>query len=160
MTVKPILVMLLATSLAAQTTPSPSKNSSKKSAPPPAAPVVTVPPRRIFIDERTRTVTDKQVTRTRSTSLELGVEFQQECPELLTVTSKPEAADYTLALSPGNSSLYRQNGDMVYFSPARFSLHNIAKDVCNFVYAHWNDTQAPPPGISDPAQGPAKPGPQ
>ncbi len=103
-------------------------------------------PKRLYIEERVRQVTGSSVhcdsygncyghqgTNTRNVSLEVTREVMRRCPEVLTVTDNREAADFDLRISPGSSTLYRQNGDVAYVSPTRFRVSNLAKDVCNFV---------------------------
>ena len=59
----------------------------------------------------------------------------KRCPSILAVTDNREAADYDLRISPGSSTLYKQNGDVAYQSPAKFRITSLAKDICGFVAA-------------------------
>lgn len=72
-------------------------------------------------------------THARNVSLELTREIMKRCPNVLTVTDNRDAADFDLRISPGSSTLYRQNGDVAYVSPTKYHVSNLAKDVCNFV---------------------------
>ncbi len=74
--------------------------------------------------------------RTRNVSLEVTKEIVRLCPDTLTVTDNRDAAAYSLRISAGSSTLYRQNGDVAYISPAKWKASNLAKDVCNYVAAH------------------------
>jgi hypothetical protein len=103
-------------------------------------------PKRLYIEERVKTTSGASVhcdtygncyahggTRTRNVSLEVTREVMKKCPGAITVTDNREAADFDLRISPGSSTLYKQNGDVAYVSPTRFKVSNLAKDVCNFV---------------------------
>jgi hypothetical protein len=72
-------------------------------------------------------------TQTRNVSLELTRELTKRCPSVLTVTDNRDAADFDLRISTGSSTLYKQNGDVAYISPAKFKVSNLAKDICNYV---------------------------
>ena len=69
----------------------------------------------------------------RNISLETTREILKRCPTVLTVTDNRDVADYDLRISPGSSTLFRQNGDVAYVSPAKHKPSNLAKDVCNFL---------------------------
>jgi hypothetical protein len=103
--------------------------------------------KRIFIEERVKTTTGASVhcdasgncygsgsMRSRSVSLEVTRDLTKSCPAV-TVTNNRDAADYVLRISPGSSSLFKQNGDVAYVSPARFKVSNLAKDVCGYIQA-------------------------
>lgn len=103
-------------------------------------------PKRLFIEERVKTVSGGAVhcdsygncygqntSRTRNVSLEVTREVLKRCPAAITVTDNRDAADYTLRITPGASTLYNRNGDAAYVSPTRFKVSNLAKDICNFV---------------------------
>ncbi len=75
-------------------------------------------------------------THSRDVSLEVTRELVKKCPDLLTVTDNLEASDYTLRISPGSSTLFKQNSDVAYISPTRFKVSNLAKDVCSYVHDH------------------------
>lgn len=105
--------------------------------------------KRLYIEERLKTTTGTSVHcdnygncygheggRTRNVSLELTRKIMEKCPSMITVTDNHEAADYDLRISPGSSTLYKQNGDVAYVSPTRFRVSNLAKDVCEFVATH------------------------
>ncbi|MGD0907887.1 MAG: hypothetical protein ABSA96_09915 [Candidatus Acidiferrales bacterium] len=105
-------------------------------------------PKRIFTEERLKTTSGGSVhcdnygncfgrntSRTRNVSLEVTREILKRCPSAITVTDNRDIADYTLRITPGASTLYKQNGDAAYVSPTRFKVSNLAKDVCNFVGA-------------------------
>ena len=55
------------------------------------------------------------------------------CPDLITVTSNPDVADFSLHLQTGDSVLYDKAGSAVYVSHARRKLSNFAKDICGYV---------------------------
>lgn len=102
--------------------------------------------KRLYIEERVKNESggsahcDKNgncwghnTSQTHNVSLDVTREVMKRCPSAITVTDNREAADYILRVSPGASTLYRQNGDAVYVSPTRWKASNLAKDVCNFV---------------------------
>lgn len=102
-------------------------------------------PKRLYIEERIKTTTGNSVhcdtygncfghegTNSRNVSLEVTREVVKQCPSVLTVTDNRDVAEYDLRISPGSSTLYRQNGDVAYISPTKFRVSNLAKDVCNF----------------------------
>jgi hypothetical protein len=106
-------------------------------------------PKRLYIEERIKTNTGSSVhcdtygncfghsgTNTRNVSLETTREVMKRCPTVLTVTDNHEAADFDLRISPGSSTLYRQNGDVAYVSPTKYRVANLAKDVCAFVQSN------------------------
>jgi hypothetical protein len=105
-------------------------------------------PTRIYIEERVTTVSGVSVhcdtfgncyghntSTTRNVSLQVTGELMKTC-QAVTVTDNREVADYVLRISPGNSTLYQQNGDVAYISPAKFKVSNPTKDVCAYVEAH------------------------
>jgi hypothetical protein len=105
--------------------------------------------KRLYIEERIKTTTGGSVhcdtygncfghsgTNSRNVSLEVTKEVMKKCPTTLIVTDNRELADYDLRISPGSSTLYRQNGDVAYVSPTKFKVSNLAKDVCTYVEAH------------------------
>jgi len=71
----------------------------------------------------------------RNVSLEATKGFTKNCPAV-TVTDNRQAADYTLRINPGSSTLYKQDGDVAYISPAKVKVSNLVKDVCDYVKAH------------------------
>jgi len=110
-----------------------------------AAPV----PKRLYIEERIKKTTGTSVhcdsygncfghegDRSRNISLEVTREVMKKCPSVLNVTDNRDAADYDLRISPGSSTLYKQNGDAAYVSPTRYKVSNLAKDVCEYVESH------------------------
>jgi hypothetical protein len=103
-------------------------------------------PKRLFIEERVKTTSGGSVhcdnygncygsnsSRTRNVSLEVTRDILKQCPSAITVTDNRDNADYTLRITLGASTLYKQNGDAAYVSPTRFKVSNLAKDVCNYV---------------------------
>ncbi len=103
-------------------------------------------PKRIYIEERIKTSSGNSVhcdaygscfghatSSTRNVSLETTREIMKQCPIILTVTDNREAADFDLRISPGSSTLYKQNGDIAYISPTKYRVSNLAKDICAFV---------------------------
>jgi hypothetical protein len=105
--------------------------------------------KRLYIEERVKTTTGSSVhcdnygncfahqgTHSRNVSLDVTRKVMEKCPSTLTVTDNRDAADYDLRISPGSSTLYKQNGDVAYVSPTRFKVSNLAKDVCAFVAEH------------------------
>jgi hypothetical protein len=105
--------------------------------------------KRLYIEERIKTTTGGSVhcdtvgncyshhgSQSTDVSLEVTREVMKKCPSVLAVTDNHDAADYDLRLSPGSSTLYKQNGDVAYISPTRYKISNIAKDVCEFVASH------------------------
>lgn len=71
----------------------------------------------------------------RDLSLEATKGFTKNCPAIA-VTNNRESADYTLRISPGSSTLFKQNGDVAYISPAKRRVANLVKDVCGYVKEH------------------------
>src|SRR3954453_20040508 len=61
----------------------------------------------------------------RNISLETTGEILKRCPTLLRVTNNREVADYDLCISPGSSTLFKQNGDVAYVSPAKHKPSNL-----------------------------------
>lgn len=59
--------------------------------------------------------------------------LMSRCPDLITVTSNPDVADFSLHLQTGDSVLYDKAGNAVYVSHARNKLSNFAKDICGYV---------------------------
>lgn len=105
--------------------------------------------KRLYVEDRTKTVSGASVhcdtygncygsqgTRTVNVSLEVTREIMKKCPSAVIVTDNHDAADFDLRISPGSSTLYKQNGDAVYISPTRFKVSNLAKDVCGYVESH------------------------
>jgi hypothetical protein len=101
--------------------------------------------KRLYIEERLKTTSGASVhcdnygncyghsgSQTRNVSLETTKEFVKSCP-IVTVTDNREAADYVLRINIGSSTLYKQNGDVAYVSPAKFRVTNLVKDVCNYL---------------------------
>lgn len=106
-------------------------------------------PRRLYIEERVKTVQGSSLhcdnygncfghnsSRERNVSLEVTREVMKQCPSVLIVTDNFGARDFDLRISPGNSTLYRANGDVAYISPARFRVPNLAKDICGYARAN------------------------
>ena len=58
--------------------------------------------------------------------------FMKSCPAV-TVTDNREAADFVLRINGGSSTLFKQNGDVAYVSPAKFRVSNLVKDVCGYI---------------------------
>jgi hypothetical protein len=52
----------------------------------------------------------------------------KHCPEAITVTDNRDVANYVLRITPGASTLYKQDGDVAYISPTRWKISNLAKD--------------------------------
>lgn len=103
-------------------------------------------PKRLYVEERVKTTTGVSVhcdnygncyggegTRSRNVSLELTREILKKCPSAVAITDNREIADFYLRISPGSSTLYRQNGDVAYQSPAKFRVSSLAKDVCEYI---------------------------
>ena len=103
---------------------------------------------RLYIDERVETTSGAFVhcdiygncyghntSSSRNVSLKMTRELVKTC-RTLTVTDNREVADYVLRISPGSSTLYRQNGDVAYVSPAKWRVSNLAKDVCSYIRSH------------------------
>ena len=121
-------------------------------APPANAPTPAQPgpePKRLYIEDRTKTVTGGSVhcdtygncygsqgARTVNVSLEVTREIMKKCPSAVIVTNNHEAADFELRISPGSSTLFKQNGDAAYISPTRWRVANLAKDVCEYIATH------------------------
>jgi hypothetical protein len=112
-------------------------------------PTTSQQPKRLYIEERVKTSTGASVhcdnygncfahqgTSSRNVSLELTRKIMEKCPSTITVTDSHDVADYDLRISPGSSTMFKQNGDVAYVSPTRFRVSNLAKDVCAFVAAH------------------------
>jgi hypothetical protein len=59
--------------------------------------------------------------------------LMKRCPDIITVTSNPNVADFSLHLQTGDSVLYDKAGNAVYVSHARNRLSNFAKDICGYV---------------------------
>lgn len=83
--------------------------------------------KRIFIEEGLKTA-------------ELTTEITKKCPAALVVTDNHNAADYDLRVTPGNSTLYKQNGNVAYNSAKRFDASNLAGDICNYAGSQQQDT--------------------
>ncbi len=109
----------------------------------------SAPTRKLFIEERIKTTTGGSVhcddygncygasgTHSRDVSLEVTREVMKRCPSTLIVTDNREMADLDLRISPGSSTLFRQNGDVAYISPTRYKVSNLAKDICEYVATH------------------------
>lgn len=105
--------------------------------------------KRLYVEERVKTTTGASVhcdnygncfahqgAQSRNVSLELTRKIMEKCPSTITVTDNRDAADYDLRISPGSSTMFKQNGDVAYVSPTRFRVSNLAKDICAFVAAH------------------------
>jgi hypothetical protein len=103
---------------------------------------------RIYIEERVQKIGAVNVhcdaygncygqntSATRNVSLQVTRELTKTCRAVM-VTDSREAADYVLCIAPGASTLYQQNGDVAYVSPARFRVSNLAKDVCGYISSH------------------------
>jgi hypothetical protein len=94
-------------------------------------------PKRLFIEQRTLNYTNEiGVTRAqRNITLETTREILKRCPNAVSVTDKPETAEYSLRITPASSTLYF-NGDVVATFAARFRVGNLAKDVCDWMTAN------------------------
>jgi hypothetical protein len=62
-------------------------------------------------------------------------EFLKNCPTVV-ITSTLDAADLSLNVLGGKSTLSNKEGSVVYVSTARFKMGNLVKDVCNYVNSH------------------------
>jgi hypothetical protein len=104
--------------------------------------------RRLYVEERIKTTSGTSVhcdsygncyghntSHSRNVSLEVTREVMKHCPETITVTDNRDVANYVLRITPGASTLYKQDGDVAYVSPTRWKTSNLAKDLCNFVVA-------------------------
>ena len=104
--------------------------------------------KRLYVEERIKTTSGTSVhcdnygncyghntSHTRNVSLEVTREVMNHCPRTLTVTDNRDVANYVLRITPGASTLYKQDGDVAYVSPTRWKTSNLAKDLCNFVDA-------------------------
>jgi hypothetical protein len=104
-----------------------------------------VPLSRLYIEERVKTTSSLTIPcevlavcrghntrQMRSVSLEVAREVEKRCGETITVTNNRGTANYFLRIEEGASTLYQQDGDVAYVSPARWSMSNVAKDICNF----------------------------
>jgi hypothetical protein len=104
--------------------------------------------KRLYVEERTKTTSGTSVhcdnygncyghntSHTRNVSLEVTREVVRHCPEAITVTDNRDVANYVLRITPGASTLYKQDGDVAYISPTRWKTSNLAKDLCIFVGA-------------------------
>jgi hypothetical protein len=113
-------------------------------------PQQTSPPasRRLYAEERIKTTSGTSVhcdsygncyghnaSHSRNVSLEVTREVMKHCPETITVTDNRDVANYVLRITPGASTLFKQDGDVAYVSPTRWKTSNLAKDLCNFVVA-------------------------
>ncbi len=105
----------------------------------------SAPTKRLYIEEKVKTVAGTSVhcdnygncyghnnTTTRNESLEATHMFMKSCPAV-TVTDNREAADFVLRINGGSSTLFKQNGDVAYVSPAKFRVSNLVKDVCGYI---------------------------
>jgi hypothetical protein len=103
------------------------------------------PSNRLYIEERVKTTSSMTIPcevlavcrghyarQMRSLSLEVAREVERRCGETITVTNNRGTANYFLRIEEGASTLYQQDGDVAYVSPARWSMSNLAKDVCSF----------------------------
>ena len=106
------------------------------------------PTTRIYIEERVKTTSGLNIhcdafgncyghntSTTRNVSLQVTRVLMKTC-RLVTVTDNRDAADYVLRISPGSSTIYQQDGDVAYVSPARFKVSNLAKDICGYIETH------------------------
>jgi hypothetical protein len=106
----------------------------------------TSSPKRIYIEERIKTVAGASShcdtygncygtagKNERNVSLEATREFTKRCPNLVIITDNRDKADYDLRISPGNSTLYKSDGDVAYTSPTKYRVGNLAKDVCSYI---------------------------
>src|SRR5436190_21488508 len=109
---------------------------------------VQSPATRVYIEERLKTTTGVNVhydafgncyghntSTTRNVSLQVTRVLMKTCRSV-TVTDNRDAADYVLRISAGSSTLYQQNSDVAYVSPARFKVSNLAKDICGYIETH------------------------
>jgi hypothetical protein len=94
-------------------------------------------PKRLFIEYLTLNYTNAiGVTRAqRNITLETTREILKRCPDAITITDKPETAEYHLRITPGSSTLYL-NGDAAATFGARFRVSNLAKGVCEWIIAN------------------------
>lgn len=74
----------------------------------------------------------------RNITMEATGEFVKHCP-VVTVTNDRGAADFILQPNKGSSTLYKQNGDVVYVSPAKVKVSNLVKDVCGYIQKHQGE---------------------
>jgi len=58
-------------------------------------------------------------------------EFIKSCPTVL-ITTDQAAADFTLIMHGGNSTLYNKEKSAVFVSTARWKMSNLVKDVCTY----------------------------
>jgi hypothetical protein len=105
--------------------------------------------KRLYVEERIKTTSGTSVhcdgygncyghntSHSRNVSLEVTREVMKHCSEAITVTDNRDVANYVLRITPGASTLYKQDGDVAYVSPTRWKTSNLAKDLCDFVVAH------------------------
>jgi hypothetical protein len=72
----------------------------------------------------------------RDVSLDLTGDISKDCPDVITVTSNAETADYRLRINRGASPLFNSKGDVVYVSHTRRKLGDLGKDICKYLSSH------------------------
>jgi hypothetical protein len=92
-------------------------------------------PKKLYIEERIATSCSGGNCGQRNLSLAATKEFLKSCPSV-GITDNKDVADFALKIATGSSTLYSKDGDVAYISPARYRMHNLVKDVCNFVNSH------------------------
>jgi len=103
-------------------------------------------PKRVYIEERLKVIGaanahcdaygncyGTSTAHVRNVSLEVTRGFMKHCPSVVSVTDNKDAADYSLRIAAGSSTLYSRTGDAVYVSPTRWRVSNLVKDVCGFL---------------------------
>lgn len=66
-------------------------------------------------------------------SLHVTEALMDRCPDIVTVTQDPDAADYRLRLQEGDAVLFNNAGEAVHVSRARIRVKNFAKDLCGYI---------------------------
>jgi hypothetical protein len=84
------------------------------------------------VSAQTKKLYIEEVHNNRPVIAQVAAGIFKQCSSAITTTDNKPDADLSLMVSPGASTLYNKNGDVLYVSPAH-TPGNAAKDVCNFV---------------------------
>jgi hypothetical protein len=97
--------------------------------------------RKIFIEQKVGTTANGHCISGDCTARGGTVDFSlvatdallKGCPDIISITTDPVSADFSLRLQTGASALIDKSGNVVFVSHARHKLKNFAKDICGYV---------------------------
>jgi hypothetical protein len=122
-----IILALTTAALAQQPAPEPVRRLQV-----PVTPKLYIEPRIAESTEYVRTLFGASAyTTSRNISQEVTANIMKRCPGTVIITTNPEAAQFTLAITSGASAILNTDGDVVTTLKAHW-VGTVAKDVCTY----------------------------